>query len=181
MIVVSVSVVALSACARTTLLVNRDEESRPAATSATGTTSTATPTPTTPITTTTTAPPGPAATAYLAALSREQAKLAAAERRIPRRARTPAALARSIRLLRLAIVRLGRDLTAISPPEAVSAQHAQLVSIVRTYAARLRAAARVAARPRGKLRGVNMLIDATTAASSAFGATVSEINAALKH
>ena len=172
LIAVVVSATALTGCARTTLLINRDEGSQTTATSGSGTTTSGTPT----ITTTT---PSPAALAYLAALNREQAKLAAAERKIPRRPRTPAGLAHSIRLLRAAIVRLGGDLKAISPPSSVASQHAQLVSIMRAYAAQLDTAARTATTPRGQLRAANMLISATAAASSQFSSTVKQISSAL--
>jgi hypothetical protein len=172
LIVVAVSAAALTGCARTTLFINHDKGSQ-TATSTTGTTSTGTQT-------TTTAAPSPAALAYLAALSREQARLAAAERKIPRRPRTPAGLAHSIGLLRVAIVRLGRDLQAISPPQAVAAQHAQLVSVMRTYADRLDAAAHTASKPGGQLRAAKMLISATAAASSAFSSTVGQISSALR-
>jgi hypothetical protein len=168
LILVAVSATALTGCARTTLLINHDDGSKTSPT--TGTSTTGTPTTTT---------PSPAAMAYLAALSQEQAKLAAAERKIPRRPRTPAGLAHSIRLLRVAIVRLGQDLQAISPPPEVASQHAQLVSIMTTYADRLDAAARTAVKPGGQLRAANMLISATTAASSAFSSTVSQISSAL--
>jgi hypothetical protein len=167
--------VALTGCARTTLLVNHDEGSQ-APTSTTGTT-TGTSTGTS---TTTTTSPSPAALAYLAALSHEQARLAAAERKIPRGSRTAAGLAHSIQLLRAAIVRLGKDLQAISPPSAAASQHAQLVLIMRAYAERLRVAAHTAVTPGGRLRAANMLISATTTASSAFSSTVNQINAALR-
>ena len=140
LIVVAASAAALTGCARTTLLINHKEASKTSSTSTTGTS------------TTTTTTPSPAALSYLAALSREQAKLAAAERKIPRRPRTPAGLAHSIRLLRAAIVRLGQDLQAISPPAQVASQHAQLVSIMRTYADRLAAAAGTAVKPGGQRR-----------------------------
>jgi hypothetical protein len=172
LIVVAVSSAALTGCARTTLLINHNEGSTTSATSTTGTTTTGTPT--------TTTAPSPAALTYLAALSREQAKLAAAERKIPRRPRTPAGLAHSIQLLRVAIVRLGQDLQAISPPPDVASQHAQLVSIMRAYADRLGAAARTAGQPGAQLRAANMLISATTAASSAFSSTVNQISDALR-
>ena len=123
LILVAVSATALTGCARTTLLINHNEGSKTSPASTTGTSTTGTPT--------TTTAPSPAAVAYLAALSREQAKLAAAERKIPRRPRTPAGLAHSIQLLRVAIVQLGQDLQAISPPPEVASQHAQLVSIMR--------------------------------------------------
>src|SRR5690242_17195847 len=177
LIAVAVSAAALTGCARTTLFVHHDESSTTPPTSTTTTSTTGT---TTTTTTTTTTAPSPAAVAYLAALGREQARLAAAERKIPRRPRTPAGLARSIRLLRAAIVQLGHDLQGISPPSEVASQHAQLVSIMRTYAARLDAAASTAVKPGGQLRAANMLISATTAASSAFSSTVSQISAALR-
>lgn len=169
---------ALAGCARTTLLINHNEGSQTTAASTTPTTGTTTTTTGTPTTTTTA--PSPAALAYLSALNREQAKLAAAERRIPRGARTAAGLSHSIQLLRAAIVRLERDLQAISPPSAVAAQHAQLVSIMRAYADRLGAAAATARRPGAQLRAANMLISATTTASQAFSSTVNQINAALR-
>jgi hypothetical protein len=175
LIVVAVSGASLSGCARTTLLINHNEASKTSTTS-TGTTTTGTPTPTT----TTTTTPSPAALAYLAALSREQAKLAAAERKIPRRPRTPAGLAHSIQLLRAAIVRLENDLQRISPPPSVAAQHAQLASIMRAYADRLGDAARTAGKPGAQVRAANMLISATTTASSAFSLTVSQISNALR-
>jgi hypothetical protein len=176
LVVVAVSAAALAGCARTTLLINHNEGSKPSSTSTTTTTTTGT---LTTGTLTTTTAPSPAAVAYLAALSREQAKLAAAERKIPRRPRTPAGLAHSIQLLRAAIVRLGHDLQAISPPAQVASQHAQLVSIMQTYADRLAAAGGTAVKPGGQLRAANMLISATTAASSAFSSTVSQISSAL--
>src|SRR6478672_8137002 len=174
LIVVAASAAALTGCARTTLLINHNDTSKTSSTSTTGTSTSGTST-----TTTTTTTPSPAALSYLAALSREQAKLAAAERKIPRRPRTPAGLAHSIQLLRAAIVRLGQDLQAISPPPQVASQHAQLVSIMRTYAERLAAAAGTAVKPGGQLRAANMLISATTAASTAFSSTVSQISSAL--
>ena len=173
LIVVAASAAALTGCARTTLLINHNDTSKTSSTSTTGTSTSGTPT------TTTATTPSPAALSYLAALSREQAKLAAAERKIPRRPRTPAGLAHSIQLLRAAIVRLGHDLQAISPPAEVASQHAQLVSIMQTYADRLGAAARIARQPGAQVRAANMLISATTAASSAFSSTVSQISSAL--
>lgn len=174
LIVVATGGVSLTGCAGTTLLMNTHEGSQTPATS-----TTASPSPTT--STPTTTAPNPHAQAYLAALSREQARLAAAEQKIPRRARTPAALARSIQLLRLAIVRLGNDLQTIAPPSSVAARHAQLVSIVRTYAARLALAHHVALTPGGHMQAVHMLIGATAAASTSFGSEVSQIDAALSH
>jgi hypothetical protein len=173
LIVVAASAAALTGCARTTLLINHHEAAKPSSTSTTGTSTTST-------STTTTTTPSPAAVAYLAALNHEQARLAAAERKIPRGPRTPAGLAHSIQLLRAAIVRLGHDLQRISPPPEVASQHAQLVSIMQTYADRLGAAASTAVKPGGQLRAANMLISATTAASSAFSSTVSQISSALR-
>ena len=178
LIVVAASAAALTGCARTTLLINHHEAAKPSSTSTTGTSTTSTSTTSTSTTTTTT--PSPAAVAYLAALNHEQARLAAAERKIPRGPRTPAGLAHSIQLLRAAIVRLGHDLQRISPPPEVASQHAQLVSIMQTYADRLGAAASTAVKPGGQLRAANMLISATTAASSAFSSTVSQISSALR-
>jgi hypothetical protein len=171
LIAVAASSAALTGCAGTTLLANRDHAGQTSSRATSTAPATSTGTPTT----------SPEAEAYLQSLSREQAKLAAAERAIPRRARTPAALARSIRLLQRAIVQLAGDLQAITPPGQVAPAHAQLVSIVRAYAVALGAAARLAVRPGGELRAANMLISATTTASQAFSSTVTQINAALGH
>jgi hypothetical protein len=114
------------------------------------------------------------------ALRRAQVRLAAAERAIPRRPRTSAQLSRSIRLLASAVRGLGGDLAAITPPTEVASQHARLVLIVRAYADRMEGAARVAGRPGGGLRAGNMLISATTAASSSFASTVATIDATLR-
>jgi hypothetical protein len=78
---------------------------------------------------------------YLRELSVEQAKLARAEQTIPKRARTPAALSRSIALLAGAIGALAKGLSAIPPPDPVAGLHARLVQIVRHYFRRLKAAA----------------------------------------
>ncbi len=116
---------------------------------------------------------------YLGALRREQAGLAVAERSIPREARTPAQLSRSIQLLGSAIRRLGDGLASIKPPAEVVSQHAQLVSIVHAYEVALQRAARAAVRPRGPLHASDMLVSATTLASSQFASTVAAIDAAL--
>jgi hypothetical protein len=113
--------------------------------------------------------------AYLARLTGEQSKLAAAERGIPTRAQTPAALSRAISLLASAIRRLAQGLVTIRPPRAVARAHARLVAIVRAYAARLTAAARAASAPGGELRAATMLISATTLTSRAFTDTVATI------
>ena len=175
LIVVAVSATALTGCARTTLLINHDEGSQTSSTSGdrhhrrSGT----------PTTTTTT--PSPAAVAYLAALSREQAKLAAAERKIPRRPRTPAGLAHSIRLLRAAIVAARRrpagDLTAGLGRGAACPARVDHAEPTPTNSTQQHARRRS---PRGQLRAANMLISATTAASSAFSSTVSQISTTLR-
>jgi hypothetical protein len=121
-----------------------------------------------------------AADPYLSELNAEQAKLAAAERRIPTRPRTPAALSRSIGLLQAAIAQLGNDLETIRPPAAVASYHAQLVFTVNAYAAQLARVAATAARPDGELRAANMLLSSTNAASARFSATVAKIDAVLK-
>jgi hypothetical protein len=110
---------------------------------------------------------------YLRALAAEQQKLAAAEQRIPRRPGTPAAFARSIGLLRGAIGRLAADLARITPPQSVSQLHQQLVSIARSYAARLGTVGRTA-RPHVS-RAASMLVAATRQASAAFAGTVGQI------
>jgi hypothetical protein len=123
--------------------------------------------------------PGPGSNHYLRGLEAEQRKLAAAERRIPHRPRTPAALARSIGLLRSAIARFAADLAAIAPPRAVSKLHEQLVTIARSYAAKLAATER-AALARGSLsRAVGELESSTREASAAFSATAQRIDQAL--
>src|SRR5438105_1697661 len=115
------------------------------------------------------------ASAYLGLLAAEQSKLAAAERQIPRRARTPAQFSKAISLLAAAVRTLARDLEAIRPPLTVSAAHAQLISIVHGYASALAAAARRAAHAGGELAAARMLLSATSAASRAFGVTVARI------
>ncbi len=117
-----------------------------------------------------------AATGYLAALGASQSRLAAAERAIARRPRTPAALARAIGQLQAAVGRLGADLAAIRPPASVASLHARLVGIVRLYAARLGHAARVAGRPEDELRAVSLLTSATEQATRGFPATVEQID-----
>jgi hypothetical protein len=121
-----------------------------------------------------------ASTAYLAQLGKEQAKLAAAEQRIPAKPRTPAALSRSIALLAGAIGQLRQALAKITPPAPVSAAHKLLIAIMHDYAARLTAAAGAATRPGGELGAANELLAATNTASSAFSATISQIHATLK-
>jgi hypothetical protein len=124
------------------------------------------------------AEPAPAH-AYLSALSAAQSRLAASERAIPRRPKTPRALARAISLLQSAIRGLGTNLAAIHPPASVAALHAQLVAHVNAYAARLTAAARTAARPGGELKAANLLSSATDEATRDFGTTLARIDQAL--
>jgi hypothetical protein len=119
------------------------------------------------------------AQAYLSALSTAQSKLAASERAIPRRPKTPKALARAISLLHSAVRGLGINLAAIHPPASVAALHAQLVADVNAYAARLTDAARMAPRPGGELRAANLLSSATVEATRDFGTTVAKIDRAL--
>jgi hypothetical protein len=127
-----------------------------------------------------TAAPAPQRTTrYLAALGASQSQLAAAERSIPRRPRTAAALARAIGQLHVAIQRLSVDLAAIRPPAPVAALHAELVGIARVYAAKLEHAARVAARPEGELVAVSRLSSATTQATRRFPATIDRIERTL--
>jgi hypothetical protein len=164
LVALAASAAALCGCAGTTL--SGDRTAQPAASSAPATTAAPT--------------SRRERSAYLHALSREQARLGAAERAIARRPRTPAQLSRSIRLLASAIRRLGRDLAAITPPAGVRSEHARLAAIVRAYEVALERAARVALRPRGRPRGGDMLISATTAASSAFASTVAAIEASLR-
>jgi hypothetical protein len=119
-------------------------------------------------------------TTYLAELAGEQAKLSAAESRIPTRPRTPVALAKSISLLAGAMARLADGLAALRAPPSVGSQHARLVSIVRAYHSQLTQAARVAVRPGGELRAERLLIFATDAVSRTFSATVAKINITLQ-
>jgi hypothetical protein len=116
---------------------------------------------------------------YLQQLSAEQAKLARAERTIPKRARTPAALSRSIALLAGAIGALGKGLGTIHPPASVAGLHARLVRVVRTYFRRLEAAARGARTRTGELNAANDLATATQSATSEFTTIFSEITAKL--
>lgn len=117
---------------------------------------------------------------YQATLALEQQRLAAAERAIPAHPRTPAALARSIKLLATAVSKLGDDLSAINPPQAVRPAHSRLVSIVRSYESTLYATAQEATRPGREAAAASALVSSTTAASGSFTGTVSEINAKLK-
>jgi hypothetical protein len=123
---------------------------------------------------------GPSAERYLRALATEQRKLAAAERRIPRRPRTPAALARSIDLLRGAIARLAADLARIAPPRSVANLHQQLVAIARSYGARLASVERTARQRQRAGRAASLLVSATREASASFAATVERIQGQLK-
>jgi hypothetical protein len=127
----------------------------------------------------TSGPASPPAEAYLSQLSAAQAKLAAAERAIPRRPKTPRALEGAISLLQSAIGGLSQNLSSIHPPASVAALHAQLLAIVRAYAAKLGHAARVASRPSDELTAVNLLSSATVAATRDFTATVAKIDQAL--
>lgn len=120
------------------------------------------------------------AQAYLQELSGEQIKLAAAERRIPRRVSSPAALARAISMLAGAVQRLERDLAAITPPAPVRTLHARLVSISRAYALELRRAAHRARRPRDEPAAAQELSSATHSASGAFSGTVASITFKLR-
>ncbi len=124
-------------------------------------------------------PASPPAEAYVASLNAAQSKLAAAERAIPRRPKTAKALAGAISLLQSAIRGLSDNLSAIHPPASVAALHAQLVAIVRTYAARLGHAARVASQPFHELAAAKLLSSATNQATRDFSATVAKINRAL--
>jgi hypothetical protein len=119
------------------------------------------------------------AVGYLTALGGAQARLAAAERQVPRRARTPAALARAISLLAAAVRALAADLAAIRAPGPVRTLHARLVEIVRSYREQLASISRLAVRPRRELDAATMLLSATTGASGAFGTTIARIEAAL--
>jgi hypothetical protein len=123
---------------------------------------------------------GAAERAYLVRLSAEQAKLAAAERRLPTRPRTPAALSRSITLLGAAIRRLAEDLRAIHPPASVATLHLRLTSIVRGYSLQLIALAREARVPGREISASRALVAATDQASRAFAAISQEINSRIK-
>ncbi len=127
----------------------------------------------------TSGPTSPPAAAYLSALGAAQSKLAAAERAIPRQPKTPKALAGAISLLHSAIRGLSDNLAAIHPPASVAALHAQLVAIVRAYAANVGRAAHVASRPQDELAAVTLLSSATGDATRGFSATVAKIDQAL--
>ena len=105
---------------------------------------------------------------------------ASAERSIPARPRTPAALARSIGLLAKAVTKLGDDLGKTVPPAAVRQAHQRLVAIARGYAAALAAAAREAKRPGRESAAASALVASTNAASSSFTRTVGAIHRTLK-
>lgn len=117
---------------------------------------------------------------YLGGLRAAESSLAHAERAIPAHLATPAALARSIRLLAGAVGRLAAGLEALQPPAIVAGAHARLISIVRAYEARLTAAARAATKPGQEASTGAALLSATNAASSRFTTAVSQINGVLK-
>ncbi len=128
---------------------------------------------------TATAQPGPSSAAYLASLEREQQKLAAAERRLPRHAATPVALSRAISLLAGAIARLAADLRTLHAPASVQHLHERLIAVMGSYAARLQAAARDARRSSGEPRAASELLSATSDASRQFSLTVNQIDRTL--
>ena len=112
-------------------------------------------------------------------LRAEEQTLAAAERKIPTNAKTPAALAHSATLLAAAVSRLAQGLATIQPPANVASEHAHLVAVARTYAGQLRSAASMAAR-RGQLASAGaLLISATNTASSQFGTILTKIYSTL--
>jgi hypothetical protein len=117
---------------------------------------------------------------YLTSLRSEQAKLALAEAQIPRRASSPATLARSIALLEAAVARLSGDLGAIKPPAAVKALHGRLIAVAGWYAVKLSQIQRQAASPRGEVAGAGDLVSDTAAASHAFTSTMASIEATLR-
>ena len=131
-------------------------------------------------TATDTAGPRPSTeSAYLAQLGAEQQQLAGAEARIPTTPRTPAELARSIDLLDAAVRRLVDGLAGITPPASVAVPHARLVAIMRTYAAQLGRAARIATTRGGGPAAGRLLLMATRTAGHAFTATLAQIDSTL--
>lgn len=120
-----------------------------------------------------------AASAYVAQLRHEEQTLAAAERRIPTRVSTPQELSRSASLLAAAVSRLDQGLSVITPPPSVAPAHAELVAIVRAYAARLNRAARIAVAPAGQVRAATLMVSATNRASTEFSAVLSKIYSTL--
>ncbi len=129
--------------------------------------------------TTTTTPAGPSPSKYVRELRSEEQTLAAAERSIPTRARTPQQLAHSATLLAVAVSRLAQGLATVRPPAKVAADHAHLVAVARSYASQLRIAASMATR-RGKQASAGaLLISATNTASTQFGTTLTKIYSTL--
>ena len=120
-----------------------------------------------------------AAEMYLSLLAVEQGKLAAAERTLPLRPKTPAALSRSIGALAGAIGRFADGLAAIKPPPGVAPLHRVLVAVARTYHDQLDEIALRARRPAGEVAAANALAADTSAASAAFTATIVKIHARL--
>ena len=155
-------VVVLSGCGGTDQLLHGGATRRPARTTST---------------TRTQAPS--AESVYLARLGAEQTQLANAEQSIPTSPRTPAALAHSIDLLAGAIRRLGNGLAAIKPPAGVAVDHARLVTIMRSYAAKLDQAAKIAVSPGEEQRASALLISATDDASRSFTITTTAIDSTL--
>jgi hypothetical protein len=126
-------------------------------------------------------PQSHAAQVYLSLLAVEQGKLAAAERTLPLRPKTPEALSRSIGALARAIQRFAGGLATITPPAGVARLHRRLVAVARAYHDQLAQLSRRARRPAGEVAAANALAADTSAASTAFTATIVKIHARLVH
>jgi hypothetical protein len=174
--VLAVALLALAGCSSSTHVFRA---STATTTTGTPTSTSTTATPTTISSTTSTSVTPSAESVYLAQLGAEQARLAAAETKIPTRPRTPAALRRSIVLLGTAVGALADGLAGIKPPPGVAAQHAHLISIMRTYAGTLEQAAGLAGAPGSEPRAAQLLISATSTASQAFTTTIAKIDSTL--
>ena len=115
---------------------------------------------------------------YVSQVNGAERSLAAAVQRIAPGA-TPRVWARSVRSMRAAVSRLGDDLAAIKPPGSVAGAHRQLVATVRQLADKLGAAARQGSSAAGLPKAKSLLSSAFSASSTAFTATIAQINAAL--
>jgi hypothetical protein len=121
---------------------------------------------------------GNVAKQYVAEVNGAERSLAATVQRIAPGA-TPDVWARSVRSMRAAVSKLGDDLAAIKPPNAVARAHQQLVGTVRRLAVSLQAAAREGSSAAGLAKAKSLLLNAFSQASTAFTTTIGQINAAL--
>jgi hypothetical protein len=117
---------------------------------------------------------------YVAEVNGAQQRLVSAARTIPAGNATASAWSRSLTALRSVVSKLGDDLAAIRPPASVAGVHAQLVAIVRGYAAKIDAVAGTGRDPSRLPQAKADLIAATSATATPFTASISKINSVLQ-